>query len=199
MAKTAKVLITGFGPFPGMPVNPTGTLAERLAALDRRALDGTARTAHVFETSYAAVDDELPKLIARHKPDILLMFGVAGRSRKIRVETLARNTRSTAIPDATGALARDARIAPDAAAAMPLPTLAGRMAAALAKAGIPARVSKDAGGYLCNYLCWRAAEAAAKPGGPRIAAFIHVPKTTLTADQLVRAGVVILTAALTAR
>jgi pyroglutamyl-peptidase len=61
-------------------------------------------------------------------------------------------------------------------------------------------LSRDAGRYLCNYLCWRAAEAAATTGGPRLAAFIHVPpisrvprrrrpdKRRISHDDLVRAG-----------
>jgi pyroglutamyl-peptidase len=40
---------------------------------------------------------------------------------------------------------------------------------------VPARLSRDAGRYLCNYLCWRATEAVRANHGPRLAAFIHVP------------------------
>ena len=67
-----------------------------------------------------------------------------------------------------------------------------------------AALSRDAGRYLCNYLCWRAAEAAARPNGPKVAAFVHVPKVRATAtraapltfDQLVRAGEAIVRAAI---
>ena len=45
----------------------------------------------------------------------------------------------------------------------------------LARRACRSTLSRDAGRYLCNYLCWRAAEAAVKPGGPRLAAFVHVP------------------------
>ena len=65
-------------------------------------------------------------------------------------------------------------------------------------------LSHDAGRYLCNYLCWRATEAAARPDGPKVAAFVHVPKVRatgtrrapLTFDQLVRAGEAIVLAAI---
>ena len=59
--------------------------------------------------------------------------------------------------------------------AIPAPTR--RLLAAVRATGVPAILSRDAGRYLCNYLCWCAAEAVAKSGGPRVAAFIHVPKT----------------------
>jgi hypothetical protein len=88
---TKVILVTGFGPFPGAPFNPTGQLVERLARLRRPALNDVTIVPHVFQTSYAAVDHDLPKLIARHKPDALLMFGLASRSKTLRIETRARN------------------------------------------------------------------------------------------------------------
>jgi len=74
------VLITGFGPFPGAPFNPTAALAKRLARRRRPALSGTDRIAHVFPTSYAAVERELPDLIDRHRPDLVLLFGLAAHA-----------------------------------------------------------------------------------------------------------------------
>ena len=66
----------------------------------------------------------------------------------------------------------------------------------------------DAGRYLCNYLCWRAAEAASTCG-LRLVSFIHVPRLQrihgrsrqpqLTFDDLALAGEAILRAALAAR
>ena len=56
-----------------------------------------------------------------------------------------------------------------------MPTPARRLLAAVRAARVPATLSRDAGRYLCNYLCWRATEAARKTGGPRLAAFVHVP------------------------
>src|SRR5437762_13061544 len=95
------VLVTGFGPFPGAPFNPTGPLVERLARLRRPALGDVTIVPHVFQTSYAAVDRELPELIARHKPDALLMFGLAPRAKALRIETRARNA-LTLLPDVSG-------------------------------------------------------------------------------------------------
>src|SRR5262245_65704975 len=83
------ILITGFGPFPGAPFNPTGALVEVLAS--HRSSAGVRRVAHVFETSYDIVDRELPALIAREKPTALIMFGLAQRTRHGRIETCARN------------------------------------------------------------------------------------------------------------
>ena len=51
---------------------------------------------------------------------------------------------------------------------------AQRLVMAARAAGVPAALSRDAGSYLCNYLCWRAAEAARRRSAA-VAAFIHVP------------------------
>ena len=167
------ILVTGFGPFPGAPFNPTGPLVTRLARLRRPSLADVKIVGHVFPTSYAAVDRDLPRLIARHKPDALLMFGLAPRAGVLRIETRARNTVAL-LPDA-GRAARASKIAPGgpSAIALPAPTMQLQFAARAAR--VPVARSHDAGRYLCNYLCWRGAEAAAKPGGPRLAAFVHVP------------------------
>jgi pyroglutamyl-peptidase len=129
---------------------------------------------HVFPTSYAAVDRELPALIAEHKPDALLMFGLAPRARGLRVETRARNALAL-LPDAGRASLGRCAIAVGSPTSMKLRTPARPLLAALRGLRPRATLSRDAGRYLCNYLCWRAAETASTGKGLRLAAFIHVP------------------------
>jgi len=168
------ILVTGFGPFPGTPFNPTGPLVQRLARLRRPALANAKIVTHIFPASYAAVDRDLPRLIAKHKPDALLMFGLATRTKHLRIETRARNTLAL-LPDAGGQSLRRTTIAPGRPAAIAMPAPARQLLAAIRTARVPAALSRDAGRYLCNYLCWRAAEATAEGHGPRLAAFVHVP------------------------
>jgi pyroglutamyl-peptidase len=171
------ILITGFGRFPGSPVNPSGLVATRLAKRRRPALAGTRRISHVFATSYDAVDRELPALLAREKPDIVVMFGVAARSHRVRIEERARN-RIALFPDAgryrpgaqTIALHRDAL-------RNPLPP--ARLVKAARSTGIAATRSRNAGSYLCNYVYWRGLEAAARADGPGMVMFVHVPPVAI--------------------
>jgi pyroglutamyl-peptidase len=199
------ILVTGFGPFPGAPFNPTGPLVKRLARLRRPSLADVKIVGYVFPTSYAAVDRDLPRLIARHKPDALLMFGLAPRAKAIRIETRARNTVAL-LPDAGRAALNRRAIAAGGSGTKALSAPARALLVAARAARVPAALSHDAGRYLCNYLCWRAAEAAAKPGGPQAAAFIHVPRVRhtpvprarvksrlLTPADLTRAGGAMLT------
>jgi pyroglutamyl-peptidase len=176
---TATILITGFGPFPGAPSNPTGPLVKELARRRTLALRNIRRVAHVFATSYQAVDRELPALLERERPDLLVMFGLASRRRHISIETYARNALTCVMPDASGHLPAAGMIAPGARGGISLPAPAQRLVAAVRAAGMPVAISSDAGSYLCNYLCWRAGEAAGRDGGPRLVTFVHVPNVQM--------------------
>jgi pyroglutamyl-peptidase len=199
------ILITGFGPFPGAPFNPTAPLVHRLARLRRPALGGTKLIGHVFETSYAAVDRDLPRLIAAHRPDALLMFGVATRRKRLSIELRARNALAL-LPDASGRVLARRTIAADAPSALAIPMPRQALLAAARQARVPTALSHDAGRYLCNYVCWRASAAMGERNGPRLAAFVHSPplartsrptrnkRRPLTSTDLARAGEAILMA-----
>jgi pyroglutamyl-peptidase len=172
-----RILITGFGPFPGAPFNPSAALAKTLARRRRPALAGIERVVHVFATTYASVDRDLPKLLTQKpKPDVVLMFGVAGRRRQLCIETRARNAVSLLFPDASGYRPRHGVIKLHGPAALagnaPLARLAGA-------AGPKARLSRDAGRYLCNYVYWRALEQVR--GTRPLVQFVHIPPLTVKA------------------
>jgi len=198
MSENLRILITGFGPFPGAPFNPTMALVQRLTQLRRPAFSDVELSSHIFHVTYGTVDRELPELIARLHPDALLMFGLAGRTDHIRIETRARNAVTTTFPDADRKVARNGSIV-DGADAAPFGPHTARLLRAALGTGIDARSSRDAGSYLCNYLSWRAIEATRGAHGPRLAAFVHVPPlprdaamprngTSITLEDLVDAG-----------
>jgi pyroglutamyl-peptidase len=172
------ILVTGFGPFPGAPFNPTGPLVEGLARLRRPALADVTIVPYVFETSYAAIDRELPRLLTTHKPDALLMFGLAPRANTLRIETRARNAVAL-LSDVSGKTLLRNSIVRGGPPALTIPAQARRLFATVRTMRIPVLLSRDAGRYLCNYLCWRASEAAARKE-LRLAAFVHVPPISRT-------------------
>lgn len=201
------VLVTGFGPFPGVPVNPTGPLVRTLAARRRPAFDGVVRVARVLDTSYAAVDRRLPKLVARHRPDVVLMFGLAARTPHVRIETRARNRISALFPDASGQIGRRSAIAPGGPTALAARAPVARLAVAACAGNRPVKLSRDAGRYLCNYSYWQALATTADAERPPLVVFVHVPalrraalplarrrRRRVTADDLRAAGEVILLA-----
>ena len=173
MSDRLRILVTGFGPFPGAPYNPTQPLVARLARLRRPALDEVEISSHIFPVTYAAVDQQLPEVLAAQKPDALLMFGLASRTSYLRIESRARNAVTMLWPDAANTRSSKRGIAGHADAMQFGPHTA-RLLRAARLTGIDARASRDAGAYLCNYLSWRAIENV-KAGGPQLAAFIHIP------------------------
>ena len=152
-----RILVTGFGPFPGAPWNPTQPLVARLTRLRRPAFCDVELASHIFPVTYRAVDQELPKLLAKLRPQALLMFGLAARTAHVRIETRARNAVTLLWPDAAQTRVRKGSIGLGPDAMMFGPHTAKLLRAARAT-GIDARPSRDAGAYLCNYLSWRAIE-----------------------------------------
>jgi pyroglutamyl-peptidase len=182
MPDKLRILITGFGPFPGAPFNPTQPLVARLTRLRRPAFDDVELIGHIFHVTYTTVDRELPELLGDHRPQALLMFGLADRTPHVRIETRARNAVTTLFPDADRNRARKGSIAGGAGAMMFGPHTAKLLRAAVGT-GVDARPSRDAGSYLCNYLSWRAIEAVNSDNGPRLAGFVHVPLLARGAPQ----------------
>jgi len=111
MSDKPHILITGFGPFPGAPHNPTQPLVARLLRLRRPALGDVELSGHIFPVTYNAVDRQLPGLLAMRRPQALLMFGLAARTPYLRIETRARNAVTTLWPDADHTRARKGSIA----------------------------------------------------------------------------------------
>jgi pyroglutamyl-peptidase len=167
-----RVVLAGFGPFPGAPVNPSGALAKALVRSRRPALAGLDRTAGLFATSYAAVDRGLPKLFAK-KPHIVLVFGLAGHRREVCIETRARNAVSVLFPDASGQRPSHNVIERGGPRALTGRAPFIQLVSAVRAQKVPVRLSRDAGRYLCNYIYWRALERAAK--GNILVQFVHIP------------------------
>jgi pyroglutamyl-peptidase len=163
-----RVLITGFGPFPGAPSNPTMRLARKLAALKRPRLLDLERVLRLLPTTWAMLDG-VPAMLESVRPDAVLMFGVAGRRRRITPECRLVNRATTLRTDAEGRKPAHLALRPAGPDALRPTISAARLAARLRRAGLPARVSRDAGDYLCNALAWTVTES----GVPAI--FVHVP------------------------
>jgi pyroglutamyl-peptidase len=171
-----RILLIGFGPFPGVPINPSAVLVKALSRRRRPVLADVVCTTHIFATAYAAVDHDLPKLFAE-KPDVVLMFGVAGRRRHLCIETRARNALSVLHPDVRGHRPQRGVIGLNGQTALRGAAPFADLLGALRTSGFPARLSRDAGRYLCNYAYWRALERAR--GSEPLVQFVHIPHVRL--------------------
>jgi pyroglutamyl-peptidase len=180
------VLVTGFGPFPGVPVNATMELLPRLARVAPICFPDVRFTFEVLPTEWAAGPRRLHLLLEEVAPDLALHFGVSPRARGFEVEQRARNA-CAATPDASGALPAGAAVCvgPEyLPASLPVRHIVAR----LRRRGIAAFVSRDAGTYLCNAALYHSllsakdlaedlAEDLAKDlaGAHRRVGFVHIP------------------------
>src|SRR5262245_5688572 len=169
------VLITGFGPFPGVPVNATMRLVPELAQAAARRFAGVHIATGLLATQWATAPRRLEALLAEIDPDLVLHFGVSSRARGFEVEARARNA-CTPSPDAAGALPPGVAVrdgGPDyLAASLPV----RHIVAQLRRRGIPVFVSLDAGGYLCNATLYHSLGSARDKPRRRVG-FIHIPAT----------------------
>ena len=76
------VLITGFGPFPGVPVNATMRLLPELARAAPKRFPDVQFAVEVLPTEWAAAPRRLQQLLAEVEPDIALHFGVSSRAKR---------------------------------------------------------------------------------------------------------------------
>lgn len=190
IAPRVRIAVAGFGPFPGVPKNPSREIVLTIARMQRfRAADIALDTA-IFPTAYGAAEAELEKLLAR-SPDAVVLFGVAGRAKNIRVETFARNRASMLHPDHARFTPARRKLAHDGAEILKVRGPAMRIRAAIRGTGAKAELSIDAGTYLCNAVFYRALAATAERKPSPLTFFIHVPPVatvTFSMRLLMRAG-----------
>jgi pyroglutamyl-peptidase len=171
---TRTILVTGFEPFGGEAVNASWEAARKL---DGWRLGEFAAVARLLPCAYDASVKELVRAIETLKPEAVLMTGQAAQRAVVCVERFARNLDDAAAPDNLGHLRKAVAIAEGAPerleAAAPVKAIAG----AIREAGIPARVSRSAGGFVCNHLYFGALQYLRDTGRATPAVFVHLPAT----------------------
>lgn len=165
------MLLTGFEPFGGDAVNPSGeavrTVAARWTGPDRL-------VAEVLPVTFAGAAVRLAELLAAHSPDLVIATGLAGGRAEIAVERVAVNLADARIPDNDGIQPVDVESLPGESPALFATLPVKRIVAAIAEQGIPAVASLSAGSFVCNHVFLHAAAWAARTPGTR-AGFVHVP------------------------
>lgn len=169
------MLLTGFGPFPGTPVNATMMLVPLIAREAQRAFPDIRLVTAILPTEWDGAPQRIDAVIADHEPDVSLHFGVSSRATGYEIETRGRNRRACN-PDAAGCLPDAETICATSPPHLPARLSAREIAVRLRSRGIAANVSRDAGGYLCNALLFHVLARARRSGHPRKAGFIHVPQ-----------------------
>jgi pyroglutamyl-peptidase len=187
-----RVLVTGFGPFPGVLSNASQLVIEGLR--ESRSLPGIRLFSEVIPVIWANARAVAQQAIGGTNPHAILHFGVSKRSTGFEIETRAVNMSGpkedyARITQPIEPLDRSGKMFLHAT--LPAPALL----LALRQSGFPAQLSKDAGRYLCNALLyWSLAEAG--QSGPLVS-FIHMP--ALGTDTKVKPGLTLAESILGAR
>lgn len=209
MPARTQVLLTGFGPFPGVPVNATMHLVPLLAEAAPRVFPDVRFAAMLLATEWESAPARVLTALPEMRPDLIVHFGVSSRARGFEIETRARNICQIS-QDAAGQFPSGIEIDGGGrdylAATLPARHVVGR----LRQLGIPAFASRDAGTYLCNALLYRTLAAQAGASATRIG-FVHIPASLarpgspsrgrsgacpLTWEQSLRGGLEIIAASL---
>lgn len=168
-----RVLLTGFGPFPGVAENPSAWLAETLAEQNPSPEFESELHARILPTEWEATA-LMPRLYEALQPHVMIHFGLSERAKAFRIERSAHN-RAALRADATGAMPSGPVIRPEGPDRFDTALPAGALAAHLKTCGLPAMASRSAGHYLCNFLYYHSLDWARRQEGARLVLFVHIP------------------------
>ena len=173
MANT--LLLTYFGPFPGVPVNPTVALAEGAVRALNTARPDLRVVARELPVSYDGSSAALRAALQEVQPDALISLGVAVGRDVVSLEQVAINLDSAGIEDNDGDRRCDEPIVPDGREAyfssLPVRASFERLRAA----GEPVEISYTAGTYVCNHVFYEGQRISRDLGLSIPAGFVHVP------------------------
>jgi pyroglutamyl-peptidase len=168
----SRILVTGFGPFPGVKDNPSASLMTALRARRRHfELLNIHLETHVLPVIYNGLAARLAALTGDTAPDAILHFGVATRRKIISVETRACNRANRSAPDAQGDRPPSDMLNSKGGESLAVRIPAAGIAARIRAAGVAAETSRDAGAYLCNATLYETLRSRKNPP----AGFIHIP------------------------
>jgi pyroglutamyl-peptidase len=168
------ILVTGLEPFGGETVNASWEAAQKLEGWRH---GDTVAVTRLLPCAYDASVKKLVNAIETIRPDALLMAGQAARRAVVCVERFAHNLDDATAPDNDGALRRALRISRAAPEWLEAKAPVRTIARAIKEAGIPARVSRDAGGFVCNHLYFGALQYLSEKRSAIPAVFVHLPVT----------------------
>ena len=165
------ILVTAFEPFGGETINASWEAAR---AIEGWRCGGAVVSTRQLPCAYGACVGEFVKAFERLRPSVVVMTGQAAARGMVCIERTARLGASAAARDNRGALGP---VASAGTARLQTTASVGAVVRVIREAGVPVRVSTDAGDYVCNHLYYGALHhlAHASPATPAI--FIHLPAT----------------------
>ena len=166
-----KILVTGFDPFGGEPINPAIESVKRLP-------DNIAG-AEIIKLEIPTVRkkslEKIEKAINEHNPDVILSIGQAGGRFDISIERVGINLDDFRIPDNEGNQIIDEPVFPDGENSYFVKLPVKAMVQNVQKNNIPASVSYTAGTFVCNHVLYGVLYLIEKKYKGKKSGFIHIP------------------------
>ena len=166
-----KILVTGFDPFGGEPINPAIESVKRLP-------DNIAG-AEIIKLEIPTVRkkslEKVEKAINEYNPDVILSIGQAGGRFDISIERVGINLDDFRIPDNEGNQIIDEPIFPDGENSYFVKLPVKAMVQNVQKNNIPASVSYTAGTFVCNHVLYGVLYLIEKKYNGKKSGFIHIP------------------------
>lgn len=175
MRQRDTILLTGFGPFPGISQNVSERFVPKLAHLAARRFSAHRVVARILPTEWERAPARLQTLYERERPKLVLHFGVSSEASSYVLEQVARNT-CTLAEDAAGALPADSVVVRGGAHTLPAKLPAEEIVRRLSDLRVPIVTSDDAGSYLCNTILYQSLLIAERLGAPDAVGFFHIPQ-----------------------
>jgi len=176
-----RAILTGFEPFGPYSFNPVQDTAREY---DGKIVDDVEVLGLVLPCTYYGSFDALSENMNRFSPDIILSTGLASRVPRIRFESIGRNVMDGKYPDANGSKPDYEPIVPDGRPWYPTNSDFRALVNALRKNGIPAEISIDAEGFICNSLLYLTARRIHEEELAVGYAFFHTPWTDDYLDRI---------------
>ena len=189
MTKTAlQILVTGFGPFPGVKTNPSAFLIEQLQHTDITIIDNVKLHPHLLDTAWRSAPTQLARLYKTIKPDIMLHFGYAQSAQGFCLETYAHNTTVQAL-DHYGDLPPFHKVVIGGVSRLQTPLPTAQIVDYLHQGEFPAENSEDAGHYLCNMIYYLSCNFSQGEKRRKVhSLFVHIPPIKLPNGKLIPPG-----------
>ena len=161
----SKILLTAFEAFGGESMNPARLALEALEAEDVIRL--------YLPVEYEKASRLVLEAIDAHRPAAVVSIGQAGGRDTVTPEKYAVNIRDSASPDSAGRICLKEAVIPGGAEKLESTFGAEQITDTLLECGIPARISENAGTYVCNDVMYSVLWKLKDTNIP--AGFIHVP------------------------
>ena len=167
--QTPTLLVTGFGPFPGAPQNPTQILIN---AIEKRAPNANPTKAKlvtaVLPTHWQKLPPALAALFVTHNPDSCLHLGYSAASPGFCLESTAYN-QTCAQLDVDGQIGSCDPVIGDEPLQLKSNVPLKQLEQQLTDAGFNTTRSSDPGRYLCNMSYYLSLARS------RLSLFVHIP------------------------